>query len=269
MNLKQPFKQRDVFVAATIIFLLLVVLSVSAQGLRPVKKLEERIEEPKGTFREDFNDATIDESSWTIADWKEHGGQTGTERCYVKDGYLHMVLLNNDGEILSSAIQTKQKFMYGRWEARIKPSSIPGVLNSFYTIDWGGGSGTKQEIDIEFLTYSFGENTGEVHFAVHAKGLASFNTNPDIKLDFNPADDFHIWGFDIRPDRIEWFVDDEVLFTYLYSEHELKIDTPYQLKLNAWTQKDWINGPPISGVKTEYLIDWIKFTPYVGGGNKE
>src|SRR5690554_399227 len=264
MNLKQPFKPRKAFAAATMIFLLIVVLSVSAFKAHVGQQWKEDREGPRGSFREDFSDATIDESIWTVADWREHGGQTDPGRCFLKDGYLHMVLLNDDGKILSSALQTKQEFMYGRWEARIKPSSIPGVLNSFYTIDWGGGSGTKQEIDIEFLTSSFGQNKGEVHLAVHGGGLESFNTNPDIKLDFNPSDDFHIWGFDIGPDRIEWFVDDKVLLTYRYSEQEIKIDSPYQLKLNAWTQKEWINGPPTSGVQTEYLIDWIEFTPYAG-----
>ena len=221
----------------------------------------------KATFFEDFKGSSIDESVWTIATWSEHGGQCGWERCYVKDGYLNMMLIN-DGNILSSAIETKQTFLYGRWEARLKASSVPGVLNSFYTIDWDNKSteeprdGTKQEIDIEFLTYKFGENKGEVHFAVHAQGLKSFNTNPDIELDFDPSKDFHIWGFDITPEQIEWFVDGKTLFIYKYKENDIKINSPYILKLNHWTQKDWILGPPEQGVESRYLIDWIKFTPH-------
>ena len=98
------------------------------------------------------------------------------KRCYVENGHLNMLLINNNGKILSSAIETKQTFLYGKWEVRLKPSSIPGVLNSFYTIDWDNKTtteprdGTKQEIDIEFLTFAFKENKGKVHFAVHANG---------------------------------------------------------------------------------------------------
>ncbi|MFP4243416.1 MAG: hypothetical protein ACLFTW_15720, partial [Chitinispirillaceae bacterium] len=51
----------------------------------------------------------------------------------------------------------------------------PGVLNSFYTIDRDNttdnsstSDGTKQEIDIELLTKSFGADSGEIHFALHA-----------------------------------------------------------------------------------------------------
>ncbi|MDD3789422.1 MAG: glycoside hydrolase family 16 protein [Petrimonas sp.] len=224
------------------------------------------VDEPKEAFRDDFNGTTVDESLWTVATWNEHGGQTGRERVYVKDGYLHMIFKNDNGTFLSSAVQSKNEFLYGRWEARLKPSFVPGVLNSFYTIDWndvGSGDGTKQEIDIEFLTQSFGKDKGEVHFAVHAEGLKSFNTNPDIVLDFNPSDDFHVWGFDVKPDKIEWFVDGKVLHTYYYTDHEVKITDPYQLKLNCWSQNgQWIQGPPPSGVECVYLIDWIRFIPY-------
>lgn len=224
------------------------------------------IKNQKEIFRDDFNGNAVDESVWQIGTWNEHGGQTGRERVYVRDGYLHMIFKNDNGTFLSSALQSHKEFLYGRWEARLKPSSIPGVLNSFYTIDWNGagsGDGTKQEIDIEFLTNSFKEDSGEVHFAVHAQGLKSFDTNPDIKLNFNPSDDFHVWGFDVKPDKIEWFVDGKILHTYYYNNHEVKITDPYQLKLNCWSQNgQWIQGPPPSGVECIYLIDWIRFIPY-------
>ena len=221
-------------------------------------------------FFDDFNGDEIDNTVWQVATWSEHGGQTGTERCYALDGYLNMIFINNgNDDFLSAAIQTRNEFLYGKWEARIKPSDIPGVLNSFYTIDWNNTSdnsadnnGTKQEIDIEFLTYTFHDTTGEVHFAVHASGKTSFNLNPDIKLDFNPSADFHVWGFYIHPEYIQWFVDDVVLHTYTYEENNISITAPYQIKLNVWSAENWINGPPTQGVECLYLIDWIKFTPY-------
>lgn len=213
----------------------------------------------KALFREDFNGSSIDESIWIVGTWAEHGGQLGRERCYVEDGYLNLLLVNNNGEILSSAIQTRAEFLYGKWEVRSKPSAVPGVLNSFFTIDWKDGKGTRQEIDIEFLTYTFGEHKGKVHFAMHAQGKQSSGIN--IDLDFNPSADFHVWGFNVTPEQIEWFVDGKTLHAYKYAENDIKIDTPYQLKLNHWTQAEWIKGPPQPGVTSRYLIDWIQFTP--------
>jgi len=141
------------------------------------------------------------------------------------------------------------------------------VLNSFYTIDWddtaneeSDSDGTKQEIDIEFLTKSFNDDYGEVHFAVHEAGKESFDTNPDINLEFNPSDEFHIWGFEITRYNIMWFVDDVELLSYEYV-NGITIDAPYQLKLNVWSDiNGWVGDPPEENVECVYLIDWIKFT---------
>jgi endo-1,3-1,4-beta-glycanase ExoK len=221
-------------------------------------------------FFDDFNGDQIDTSVWQVATWPEHGGQTGTERCYASGGYLNLVFINDTtGGFLSSAIQTRDEYLYGRWETRLKPSAVPGILNSMYTIDWDDTSesgayddGTRQEIDIEFLTYTFGPADGEVHFAVHAENHTSFNTNPDVPLNFNPSDGFHTWGFEITPDHIRWFVDDTTLLTYYYDDWDVSIYAPYQLKFNAWSAANWINGPPAADTACIYQIDWIRFTPF-------
>lgn len=253
MNTKKLFILYLLFLPASAILL-------CCSGLKS-KEINREVQN-SSVFRDDFDGPKINEDVWQIGTWSEHGGQLSRERCFVENGFLTMLLINEGGAIKSSAIQSRETFLYGKWETRLKVSSVPGVLNSFYTIDWGEGSGTRQEIDIEFLTHSFGEKRGEVHFAVHAAGLKSFETHPDVKLDFNPSDDFHVWGLDITPQRIEWSVDGKSLLVYTYSEHDVKIDAPYMLKLNTRSQKKWINGPSEEGVLSTYLIDWIQFTPY-------
>ena len=248
-----------------IVFLLsfnICVVPFSTQAQQTNEKYNNKI------FNEDFN-GPVDNKVWQIGTWKEHGGQLSVDRCYVKDGLLNMVFINKPGEgFLGSAIQTVDEFFYGRWEARLKPSAIPGVLNSLYTIDWdntadesSGSDGTKEEIDIEFLTKSFSGKTGEVHIALHERGRKSFNSVPDIKLNFNPSSDFHTWGFDITPEYIEWFVDGKKLYRYVYKENDIAINAPYVLKLNFWSSEKWVGGPPKEGVECIYQIDWIRFTP--------
>ena len=254
--------------------LTLIITAITAAAIYPVaaqKQLDRNPETLSAAapehFRDDFNGTTLNRDSWQVATWSEHGGQTGSERVFVKDGFLNLVLVNdlNKG-ILSSALQTTQKYGFGRWEARLKPSNVPGVLNSMYTIDWDDpstpnkdGDGTKQEIDIEFLTKTFRQNTGEMHAAVHAAGRKSMNTNPDLRLNFNPSSDFHVYGFDILPDRIDWLIDGKVVHTYKYAGNAITINSSYNLKFNVWTARDWIGGPPAPGVKSIYVIDWIRF----------
>ena len=225
-------------------------------------------------FFDDFDGDAVDSSVWQVATWQEHGGQTSAERVYVENGHLHLDFLYDlDAGYLSSAIQTREEFLYGRWEARLKPAPVAGILNSFYTIDWNDTSnddsdsnGSKQEIDIEFLTKSFAAGSGEGHLALHEAGKSSFETNPDIELGFNPSDDFHVYGFEITPEHIEWFVDDRSLHTYAFAAPgaSITVDAPYQLKLNSWTREEWVGGPPESGVVATYVIDWIRFTPLDG-----
>lgn len=251
------------FLTSSFLFLTVIQISCNKDNIANQQNNQNGNISPTPSFEENF-DSTINESIWQIATWVEHSGQTGRERCFTQNGFLNLIFINDTNRgYLSSAIQTRQTFLYGRWEARLKPSSISGVLNSMYTIDWGvNGTGTKQEIDIEFLTYTFQGDAGKVHFAVHAEGLTSFNTNPDIALNFNPSSDFHIWGFEITPEYIRWFVDGKTLLTYKYSEHPIAINSAYQLKFNSWSAVNWINGPPVANTPCIYQIDWIKFYPY-------
>ncbi len=220
-------------------------------------------------FFDDFLGTSVDESKWEIATWNEHGGQTGRARATVSNGYLNLGLVNDPNQgVLSSALQTRSEFFQGRWETRLKASSCPGVLNSMFTIDWdntavsgSGSDGTKQEIDIELLSNSFTGSNGRVQFALHASGLTSRDTNPDIPLGFDPSAGFHTYGYDIKSDRIEWFVDGRTLWTYNYSGNPIAITHPYMFKLNFWTGGSWVGGPPPSGLQCNYQIDWVRFTP--------
>lgn len=248
------------------------VLTICVAGLaaylaaQPVTD-EAYVDQP---FSDDFEGQSVDNDVWQVATWSEHGGQTGRERCFVDSGYLHMVFINSSTDgYLSAAIQTRDEFWYGTWEARIKPTHVPGVLNSFYTIDWNNtadasssDNGTKEEIDIEFLTNSFSGTAGEVHYALHKSGETSFQTNPDVSLDFDPSADFHVFGFRVTPERVEWTVDDSVMQSYTYAGNPITVTSPYQLKLNVWSAEHWIGGPPAPDVECTYLIDWIRFTPY-------
>lgn len=218
-------------------------------------------------FFEDFN-GTINNDIWHILTGSEHGAKLSASRCFTKDGYLHMIFRNDPDEGLQgAAIETRDEFLYGKWEARIKASNVHGVLNSVYTIDWRntatGDPGTKQEIDIELLNKSFTGKKGELHAAVHAAGKKSYNSNPDFDLNFDPSADFHIFGYNITPEYIEWFVDGVSYHRYTYAdeENEIKIDAPYMMKMNHRTGGQWVGGPPQVGSEAVYLIDWIKFTP--------
>ena len=229
-------------------------------------------------FYDDFSgggpESAIDTDLWQIGTWREHGGQLSAERTYIEDDMLVLVFeydpeyYAETGLFKSSAIQTRRNdFGYGRWEARLKPTDVDGVLPTMYTIDWRDNGGqTRQEIDIELVTVNISDAYSEVHLAVHGADFRSWSTQAE--LPFNPADDFHVWGFDITDDRIQWFVDDIVLHEYWYDEQSGLIDAPYSMKFNFWSARiedggpgNWIQGPPVPDTELYYYIDWVRFTP--------
>lgn len=208
------------------------------------------------------------QQDWFVATWKQNGSHMAEERCKTNgEGMMVQTVLAGDPP-RGGSMQTKGEFGYGRWVARVKPSSVPGVLNSIFTKDWDdksrpdtSGKGGMSEVDIEFLTSKHKENSAEVHLAIHLKGRNNFYTHYQ-EVDFNPSDDFHDWGFDILPDRVDWRVDGKIIHTWHYTD-DAKIDPNYEFFFNSWTMKKWIEGPPTEDAT--YEIDWIKFYPIKEG----
>lgn len=203
------------------------------------------------------------QKAWRVATWKQNGAQMDPARC-ATDGKGMLVQTVLAGEpYRGGSMQTAGEYGYGKWVARLRPSSVPGVLNSMFTMDWDDQTtevehdGSKFEVDIEFLTYTFAPGKGKVHLAVHAPGKKNAFV-ADVPLEFNPSDDFHEWGFEILPDRIAWHVDGKELRSFARPA-ELKFPPGYEFFFNSWTRPKWIKGPPDEDAR--YLIDWVRFYP--------
>ncbi|NIA20491.1 MAG: family 16 glycosylhydrolase [Anaerolineaceae bacterium] len=206
------------------------------------------------------------QTQWRVATWKQNGTLMAPERC-ATDGKGNMVQTILPGEpYRGGSMQTAKEYPYGRWVARVKPSPVPGALNTVFTKDWDDlttpdteGDGTGFEVDIELLTYTFGPGRGKVHLAIHAKNMKSWSE--DLPLDFNPSDDFHEWGFDIYPDRVEWHVDGKHLKTWTAPKDKPIPAGGHEFFFNSWTKSKWIKGPPKEAA--HYQIDWVRFYPLV------
>lgn len=236
-----------------------------SDSAKPVPTLAEGGFAAEPSFEDSFSPGwEKDQKAWQVATWKQNGTLMALDRCRTNgEGVLVQTVL--PGEPFSGgSLQSRAEFGWGRWVARVKPSAVPGLLNSIFTKDWDdkktpgdANDGKKGEIDIEFVTHTFGAGRGEVHLAIHLQVKHPL-WHVDIPLDFNPSDDFHEWGFDVLPDRVTWHVDGKILHTWFYTK-EYFIDPDYEFFFNSWTSKKWLKGPPAE--KAEYLIDWVKFYP--------
>jgi beta-glucanase (GH16 family) len=224
-------------------------------------------EEP--SFQDDFEPGwEVGQTNWQVVTWRQAGTQMAAERCRVNDRGFLVQTVKAGEPFRGGGVQSKREFGYGRWLVRSKPSAVPGVLNGFFTKDWDDfttpadkNDGKKAEVDLEFITDRFGPGRGEVYLAIHLKDRSPL-WELNVPLNFNPSDDFHVWGFDILPDRVVWHVDGRRLHTWIYTDGQ-KIDPEYEFFINAWTRKEWLNGPPARDA--EHEVDWVRFYPLKSG----
>lgn len=229
-----------------------------------VPTLEEGGFDPEPAFEDTFDPGwNRTQSKWQIATWVQNGTRMSPSRCRAnEDGHLVQTVLPGE-PYRGGSLQSRREFGYGRWLARVRPPSVPGSLHSIFTKDWDDlttdtpHDGRKAEVDIEFLTYTFGRGKGEVHLAIHLLNHSPL-WHADVKIDFDPSESFNVWGFDILPDRVVWHVNGRVIHTWMYSD-ENYVDPDYEMLFNSWTRDVWIKGPPEQ--QADYHIDWVRFHP--------
>ena len=178
-------------------------------------------------------------------------------------GYIHMTVTANKLEGAEIITFRKTDYYYGLYEARMKLSSVPGVVDAFFWQSYPNDGQTVQEIDIEFLTKEFTSNSGSFHAVVHPRGdLGYFDPRHQQipQLDFNPAADFHVYGFHWTYEELNYYVDGELVASFKRSEGSPVPDRPGRIFLNCWTgSPNWGGGPPTEDATM--VIDWVKYWP--------
>jgi hypothetical protein len=150
---------------------------------------------------------------------------------------------------------------YGYYEVRMKVTSVPGVVVSFF---WKQINYAVGEIDYEFLTdepwATMPSIPGTVHLTVH--GNSGSPSQPQT-LTFNPTADFHRYGFLWTPTEVEYVIDGQKIYTFSGAAvAAIPGSTGGYIMMNTWTgDATWGGGPPTENATSEY--DWVKFWPNV------
>jgi len=174
-------------------------------------------------------------------------------------GKLNLELYTQDNEWHCAELVTNMNFHYGLFEASIRPSSQYGVVTFFGTYSQNG-----DEIDIEFN----GSNPYEVELNFWSRGINS--RGKIIKLDFNVTENYNLYAFNWLPDRLDFYVNNVLVWSTDYSETGIPVDTPSPIILNLWpgteSISDWLGGfidpanPPENKITASF--EWIRFTPF-------
>jgi beta-glucanase (GH16 family) len=141
-------------------------------------------------------------------------------------------------------VSTNEKFLYGRFEVKMKSTRGSGVINSFFTFyDDPDFVENWNEIDIEIL--------GRYQNQVQYNGIIKNHEMHEYRqpLSFNPHKAFHVYSFDWTPDYIAWSVDGKEVYrdTAAYVKN---MNKPQKLMMNLWIS----NAPGWAGTWADSIL---------------
>ncbi len=160
--------------------------------------------------------------------------------------------------------RTKQQFLYGRFEVRMKSAYREGVLSSFFTYhEFSGGIENWNEIDIEIL----GRYPNDIQFNTITSGQTNHVSH--YPLPFSPHEDFHVYAFEWTPNYVAWFVDGIEVYRQT-GPHIATLNKPQKLMMNIWNPEatNWAGQFNPDALPAFAYYDWVKYYLYTpGSGN--
>lgn len=206
----------------------------------------------------------IDRSHWYLSHGWSNGDHQSCEwradAITAVDQKLKIKLSDKSGNIRPigcGEIQSKKRFGYGRYEARMRTATGSGLNTAFFTFT-GPTHGTPvhDEIDFEFLGKE--PTVVEINYHRNGKNMGPFR----IQLGFDASIDFHDYVFEWLPDSIRWYIDGKRV--YETADGADIPESPGKIFFSLWSNTkildDWMGKFKYKKPVTAQ-IEWVKFTP--------
>lgn len=143
----------------------------------------------------------------------------------------------------SGALATSNDFLYGRFEAEIRPAAGAGLVTGFFL----HRDNPRQEIDLEFAGDDTRRLLVNVYFNPGDDGAAisfGYRGSPcRIDLGFDAADSFHRYAIEWRPGFIAWSVDGQIVHERFNWDPTPIPHLPMRFHLNLWAAR----SPDLAG----------------------
>nr|AAS89361.1 endo-1,3-1,4-beta-glucanase [synthetic construct] len=173
---------------------------------------------------------------------------------FTNDGKLKLSLTSPaNNKFDCGEYRSTNNYGYGLYEVSMKPAKNTGIVSSFFTYT-GPSHGTQwDEIDIEFL----GKDTTKAQFNWYKNEVGG---NEYLhNLGFDASQDFHTYGFEWRPDYIDFYVDGKKVYR---GTRNIPV-TPGKIMMNLWPGKgvdEWLGRyDGRTPLQAEY--EYVKYYP--------
>ncbi len=138
-------------------------------------------------------------------------------------------------------LRTKESFLYGRFEARIKSAQGDGLVSSFFTYqdELINGGHIWNEIDIEIL----GRWDNIVSMNTITPGQSSHLRENFVK-DFRAHAQYNDYAFEWTPNYVAWFINGVEYYRQDLPDHSYiaTLKHPQKIMMNLWVPvyEDWV-----------------------------
>lgn len=231
------------------------------------------------SWRDDFDGTAVDTTFWTISNWEVgpgnhalHQGYFQPDRVTVQDGFLTLKLTQEyarrgrRNKVISRGGELTSKALYGfgtyEWRMRMGSTSstplgscsaVPSECNPSGGVSAGFNyvnNGVQGITEIDFELESQFPELLEMANSDPVDGVA-FATIPGMSYTFKT------YKFVWLPDRIEYYVDDQLLYT----ASGTSLSDPAYFLMSHWgTNSTSFGGPATVGIDRYLHIDWVRFT---------
>jgi len=137
----------------------------------------------------------------------------------------------------SGALTTHSEFLFGRFEAILKPPKTTGLITGLFL----HRNSPRQEIDIEFLGkyprklllnvfYNPGDEGARFDFGYRGTPVL-------VNLGFDVTKDFHTYAIEWEPNELRWYVDNQLIHRRVNWNPTPIPHLPMKFHVNHWPSK--------------------------------
>jgi beta-glucanase (GH16 family) len=228
----------------------------------------------KLVWEENFEGKKLDETVWnyelgngcpSICGWGNNERQVYTKINHkLKKGKLTITAKKEKETYTSTRITSagKKEFQYGRIEARAKLPVGEGIWPAFWMLGSNiNNVGWPKCGEIDILEY-VGKNPHLVYTSLHTQDSHGETINSK-KIVFPKIEEgFHIFAVDWTKDKMEFFVDDKLVYTFqpeVKNENTWPFNQPFYIIINMAIGGNF-GGPEVddSIFPQEYVLDYVK-----------
>ncbi len=240
-----------------------MLLMTSCQSQKPELVWEENFE--GNVLNEDIWNFELGDGCPNLCGWGNNELQRYTKTNHqLVDGKLIITAKKQDSIYTSTRITTKSKkeFQYGKIEVRAKLSIGKGLWPAFWMLGSNIGEvGWPDCGEIDVLEY-VGKEPKTIFTSLHTRDSYGNTVNTKKTVIDDIEEGFHVYAVNWTTDKIEFFVDEALLYTFMPEEKTSAIwpfDQPFFFIINMAIGGNF-GGPEVDNTifPQEFVIDYIK-----------